>query len=81
MKFVDKGTIIRTIVLVIALLNQFLVIFNKSPLPFSNEELEQLLSSVFTLVASLIAWYKNNYVTNKGKQQREALQEVNLTKT
>lgn len=77
----DKGTIIRTIVLAIALLNQFLVIFNKSPLPISNEELEQILSSVFTLVVSLIAWYKNNYVTSKGKQQREVLQEVNLAKS
>ncbi|AIF68373.1 holin (plasmid) [Terribacillus saccharophilus] len=81
MKFMDKGTIIRTIVLAIALLNQFLVIFNKSPLPISNEELEQILSSVFTLVVSLIAWYKNNYVTSKGKQQREVLQEVNLAKS
>ncbi|PAE07492.1 phage holin [Terribacillus saccharophilus] len=77
----DNGTIIRTIVLAVALINQFLIIFDKSPLPFNNIELEQILSSLFTFAASLIAWYKNNYVTKKGKLQKEVLQQSNLTRS
>ncbi|MGG1593983.1 phage holin [Terribacillus saccharophilus] len=77
----DNGTIIRTVVLAVALINQFLVIFDKSPLPINNIELEQLLSSLFTFAASLIAWYKNNYITKKGRLQKEVLQQSNLTRS
>ncbi|MFS0507071.1 phage holin [Bacillus altitudinis] len=35
---------------------------------------------VFTLVTTLVAWFKNNYVTEKGKLQKEALQQKGLTK-
>ncbi|MED1192968.1 phage holin, partial [Bacillus paralicheniformis] len=28
----------------------------------------------------LVAWYKNNYVTGKGKQQKEVLKQKGLTK-
>lgn len=62
----DKGTFVRTFVLIIALINQLLTIYNKSPLPLDNEQLEQFVSMVFTSVAAIIAWYKNNYVTKKG---------------
>lgn len=61
----DKGTFVRTFVLIIALINQLLTIYNKSPLPLDNEQLEQFVSMVFTSVAAIIAWYKNNYVTKK----------------
>ncbi|AEP85133.1 holin [Bacillus spizizenii TU-B-10] len=35
---------------------------------------------VFTTVAALVAWYKNNYVTKKGHSQKQLLEEKNLTK-
>ncbi|MCA1184798.1 phage holin, partial [Bacillus licheniformis] len=28
----------------------------------------------------LVAWFKNNYVTGKGKQQKEVLKQKGLTK-
>ncbi|MEC2183894.1 phage holin [Bacillus spizizenii] len=76
----DKGTFVRTFVLIIALINQILTIYNKSPLPLDNEQLEQFVSMVFTTVAALVAWYKNNYVTKKGHSQKQLLEEKNLTK-
>ncbi|MCY7833212.1 phage holin [Bacillus spizizenii] len=76
----DKGTFVRTFVLIIALINQLLTIYNKSPLPLDNEQLEQFVSMVFTTVAALVAWYKNNYVTKKGHSQKQLLEEKNLTK-
>jgi SPP1 family holin len=56
-------TIIRTLVLVLALVNQVLAVFGMSPLPIEEAELEALLSSLFTVGASVWAWWKNNSFT------------------
>ncbi|MGG7222634.1 phage holin [Bacillus sp. ATD] len=77
----DKGTFVRTSVLIIALINQLLTIYNKSPLPLDNEQSEQFVSMIFTTIAAVIAWYKNNYVTKKGHSQKQLLEEKNLTKS
>lgn len=74
----DKGTTVRTVVLTVALFNQVLAIFGKSPLPFSQQEIEHGISTLFTVVASLIAWYKNNYITTKGKKQKTILKESGM---
>lgn len=74
----DRGTIIRTLILLIALANQFLAVFGKSPLPISDELVEMLVSSVFTTVAGLIAWFENNYITSKGKKQKEVIERHRL---
>lgn len=74
----DQGTIIRTAVLFFALLNQLLAAFGKSPLPFSEAEVEQAVSTLITAVAAAVAWYKNNYVTEKGHKQKEELAKKGL---
>jgi len=76
----DKGTLIRTIVLFIALLNQILVSCGLYKIPGTAEQQTEVLSTLFTLVTSVIAWFKNNYVTAKGKKQKEVLKQQNLTK-
>jgi len=63
LKGITAGTWIRTIVLVLAIVNQVLVAFGKSPLPFEHEEADMLVSSIFTGVAGLWAWWGNNSVT------------------
>jgi len=75
----DKGTIIRTIVLLIALLNQFLVSLGLYEILGTAEEQTALLSAVFTFVTAVVAWFKNNYITAKGKKQKEVLKINNLT--
>ncbi|MGU9502771.1 phage holin [Bacillus paralicheniformis] len=87
MKNLDKGTVIRTVLLFIALVNQTLIIFGKSALPISEDQVNTLAdalylasSTIFTIVTTLVAWYKNNYVTGKGKQQKEVLKQKGLTK-
>ncbi|SDI16469.1 holin, SPP1 family [Alteribacillus persepolensis] len=72
----DKGTLTRTIVLVAALMNQILAAFGKSPLPFSQEEIEQGVSACITVVAAIWTWFKNNYITEKGKRQKEAIEKA-----
>ncbi|WP_145757801.1 phage holin, partial [Bacillus licheniformis] len=77
MKNLDKGTVVRTVLLFIALVNQTLIVFGKPVLPISEDQINTLAdalylagSTIFTIVTTLVAWYKNNYVTNKGKQQK-----------
>lgn len=64
MKNVSKETLIRTAVLVIALINSVLTMFGKNPLPFSENEIYQAGSAIFAVAASLWAWWKNNSFTN-----------------
>lgn len=63
MKNVKTETIIRTVILVIALVNQVLTALGKNPLPWSDEQLYTGLSTVATVAASVWAWWKNNSFT------------------
>ncbi|MDA7025586.1 phage holin [Bacillus sp. CLL-7-23] len=87
MKNFDKGTVVRTVLLFIALVNQTLIMLGKSALPISEDQVNTLAdtlylvgSTVFMIVTSVVAWYKNNYVTSKGKKQKEVLKQNGLTK-
>lgn len=87
MKNFDKGTVIRTVLLFMALINQFLIMVGKPVLPISEDQVTSLAdtlylagSMIFTIVTTLMAWFKNNYVTDKGKLQKEALKQKGLTK-
>ncbi|AOZ89575.1 phage holin [Bacillus xiamenensis] len=87
MKNFDKGTVIRTVLLLIALVNQTLIMFGKPVLLISEDQVTSLAdtlylagSMVFTIVTTLVAWFKNNYVTSKGKKQKEVLKQKGLTK-
>lgn len=60
---VKSETIIRTICLVIALINQVLAIYGKEKIPVTDDEVYQLVSIAFTVITSLWAWWKNNSYT------------------
>lgn len=60
---IKTDTIVRTIVLVLALINQVLAIKGKEVLPVTEDEVYQLVSLVVTIGASLWAWWKNNSFT------------------
>ncbi len=74
---VSKGTIARTILLVVALANQVLSAMGKSPLPIESEQTEQFISLVFTGFASLAAWWKNNSFTKNAIAADEVLATLN----
>ncbi len=63
MNGVKKETIIRTVVLAFALINQGLTLAGVNPLPFSSESVENFVAGAFTLGASLWTWWKNNSFT------------------
>lgn len=59
-----KETIVRTVVLLLSLINQVLTVLGKNPLPFSDEAVYQGISAAVTVAASLWAWWKNNSFTS-----------------
>ncbi len=70
---ISKGTVIRTVLLIAALVNQVLLAIGKSPLPIESEQAQQLISLLFTGAASLIAWWKNNSFTKNAIAADEVL--------
>lgn len=73
---ITKGTIARTICLVIALANQLLAIFGKSPLPIDDATVELLVSTIATLIFSIIAWWKNNDFTYNARLAGKYLRDL-----
>lgn len=76
----DRGAIIRTVVLVVALINQLLVSFGYSPLPIDDSNAELIVSTIFTAVAALVTWWKNNSFTRKARQADKLARERGLKK-
>lgn len=64
-KMPSKATIIRTLLLILAIINNALAIAGKSPLPIKDHELTEVVSFVFTAITSMITWWKNNSFTQK----------------
>lgn len=62
-KKISAGTLIRTAALGLALANQLLSAAGKPLLPIDNAQLEQMISTGFTVGAALAAWWKNNSFT------------------
>ena len=60
---ISAGTIARTIILLLALINQFLSMAGVSPLPIEDEQVETIITTAWTVIAALIAWWKNNSFT------------------
>ena len=60
---ISTDTIIRTIVLGIALLNQILTMCGINPLPWSEDEAYTITSTIVTAVAAIWSWWKNNSFT------------------
>lgn len=74
---ISAGTIARTLVLILAIINQILSACGKSPLPIESETLEQLVTAGFTIVAALIAWWKNNSFTPNALKADALLAQLN----
>ena len=67
----SAATWARTICLIVALLNSLLASFKKSPLPIDNEQLQQLVSTLITVVVAIISWWKNNSFTKEAIEADE----------
>lgn len=72
----DKMLIVRTLVLIVALVNNALVMAGYSPIPYTEEEVESFISSLFLVFATLWAWWKNNSITKDAKEADKYLKEL-----
>lgn len=62
---IERGTILRTSLLALALINQVLVTTGHSVLPITDATLTSIVTTGFTLVMASISWWKNNSFTQK----------------
>jgi SPP1 family holin len=77
---IDIPSVTRSVVLLLALINQALTAAGKSPLPFSEDAVNECLTYCFTVGASLWAWWKNNNFTKEALEADAKLKELKLEK-
>lgn len=75
MKNIAKGTIIRTAVLVLALVNTSLQLFGFDVLPFGEQEIEMAVTAVLNAGAAMAVWWRNNSFTDAGRKADAVLEE------
>lgn len=75
LKRANGATLARSFFLLIAFVNQGLALFHKSPIQLAVDEttLANSLTTLFTIAAALITWWKNNSFTKAAKQTDEQL--------
>lgn len=69
-------TVVRTIVLIVALANQALAIAGKEAIPVTEDQVYQIVSLIVTVAASLWAWWKNNSFTKNAIAADQYLEEL-----
>ncbi len=62
--------------MLIALINQILTMFGINPLPFSDEQIYNILSAAATVVTTLWAWWKNNSFTKNAIEADKYLKKL-----
>lgn len=60
---ISSGTIARTAILTIALVNQILTALGKNMINIADEDINTLISTGFTIITAIAAWWKNNSFT------------------
>ena len=73
---ISAGTIARTIALALALINQVLTAMGKTVIDVSNEDINVLISTAFTIITAIAAWWKNNSFTEEAIKADAVLKEA-----
>lgn len=60
---VKADTIIRTIILIVALINQILTSTGHSVIPVTDDQIAEIITLCITIASSVWAWWKNNSFT------------------
>lgn len=77
---VTSGTIARTIILALALINQLLTVFGYNVINISDDTINTLISTIFTIVMAIISFWKNNSFTQEALEADEVLKELKAKK-
>lgn len=73
---ITAGTIARTIILLLALVNQCLSMAGIQVIPIADEDVNLLVSTAWTVIASLAAWWKNNSFTSAAIQADQKMKQL-----
>ena len=76
MQNVKTDTIVRTIILIVALVNQILTSTGHAVIPVSDEEITQVITLIITIGASVWAWWKNNSFTQNAIKADQILEDL-----
>lgn len=76
MKNVTADTLARTIFLLLALINQVLAIFGKGTINIAENDIYQVVSLLFTILTTLMAWWKNNSFTPAAIEADKSLKKL-----
>ena len=72
---VTPGTIARTLILALALINQILTASGHSIIAVSDDDINTLITTGFTVISALLAWWKNNSFTKPALKADVVLRE------
>lgn len=72
--------IVRLVVLIILLANQALVSFGYNPLPFSEEQVYEGVSTIALTASAIYTWYRNNNVTKAAEEAQVVLERKRANK-
>lgn len=75
-KKISAGTIARTIILMLALINQVMSVAGLSPLPIEDAQVEVIITTGWTVIAALIAWWKNNSFTQAAIEGDKLIRDI-----
>ena len=70
---IKTETIVRTVILMVALINQGLTTTGHSLIPITDEEITEIITLLITVGASLWSWWKNNSFTKNAIRTDEVL--------
>lgn len=71
-----KETIIRVVVLIILLINQFLIITGVTDFVVEENEVYEIISTIATTIMSLWTMWKNNSFTKNAQKADEYLKQL-----
>lgn len=72
---ISTATIVRTVCLMLALLNLLLSSLGKPMLPIENATVEQFITALATIVIALVNWWNNNSFTQEAIKADNLLNE------
>lgn len=80
LKGVSVQTWTRTVVLLLALISQLLVMLGKKTEALDISKTTEVVSYIFTAIASVWSWWKNNSFTDKAQEMDTILHEDDIEK-
>ena len=73
---ITKGTVVRTIMLLIVVINMVLKNTGKQPIEIAESDVYSTIEMVVSVVIILLSWWKNNSFTKNAQIADEYLQEL-----